>query len=731
MVGSPKRILRHPLLLLLVGNYLSILLPDALFSADSSHWAFQPITSPALPDIEQQKWVRNPIDRFILSRLESAGLTPAPPASRSALLRRAYYDLTGLPPSPEQVASYLARVESNDSHNAAYEEMIDHLLNSPQYGERWGRHWLDLVRYAETDSYERDNPKPNAWKYRDYVIRSFNNDKPYDQFIREQLAGDEIPERSYETVIATGYYRLGLWDDEPVDPLQAYYDHLDDVVSTTSEVFLGLTLNCARCHDHKIDPISQRDYYRFTAFFHNILNNVKKGEYEDFAFTLNTQTPLATAEEQANWKNQKQQHEKLCAELKTKIDQLEQKVIASLSKGEQDDANDNATVRKRLIHKNWENVLSKEDQALWQALQEQRVAADKTGPAPLPHALAVQENGNLAPDTFVMARGNARALGDQVVPGFPAVLNVSDPVLSIAPANSASCGRRTVLADWIASPENRLTSRVIVNRVWQHHFGRGIVDSPSNFGLGGSPPTHPLLLNWLANQFVNDGWRLKSLHRLIMTSSAYRMSSGADSLVLTGDPKNRLFSRQSMRRLSAEELRDSMLAVSGRLNLQMYGPSIFPELSQEVLQTQSQPGVGWQSSSPEQQTRRTIYIHIKRSLIPPMIEAFDGANPDSSCPVRFSTTQPTQALELLNGNFSQKQSQQLATRIRDEVGDNPDTQVQRALWLVTQRSPTNEEIIRGVNLLQDLVNNEQVPPSKAFDVFCLMALNLNEFLFLD
>lgn len=731
MVGSPKIILRHPLLLLLVGNCLATSLPDVLPAVGNSHWAFQPVTSPALPDIEQKKWGRNPIDRFILSRLESADLPPAPTADRSALLRRAYYDLTGLPPSPEQAEAYFTRVAANDSADAAYEEMIDHLLTSPQYGERWGRHWLDLVRYAETDSYERDNPKPNAWKYRDYVIRSFNDDKPYDQFIREQLAGDEIPERSYETVIATGYYRLGLWDDEPVDPLQAYYDHLDDVVSTTSEVFLGLTINCARCHDHKIDPISQRDYYRFMAFFHNILNNVKKGEYEDFAFTLNTQTPLATAEEQANWKNQQQQHEKLCAELKTKIDQLEQKVIASLSEGEQDDANDNATVRKRLIHENWENVLSKEDQAFWKVLQEQRAADDKTGPAPLPHALAVQENGNLAPDTFVMARGNARALGDRVVPGFPAVLNVSDPVLSIAPENSTSCGRRTVLADWIASPANRLTSRVIVNRVWQHHFGRGIVDSPSNFGLHGGLPTHPLLLDWLAHRFVNDGWRLKSLHRLIMTSSAYRMSSRADSSVLASDPKNRLFSRQSMRRLSAEELRDSMLAVSGRLNLQMYGPSIFPELSQEVLQTQSRPGAGWKSSSPEQQTRRTIYVHIKRSLIPPMIEAFDGANPDNSCPVRFSTTQPTQALELLNGNFSQKQSQQLAARIRDEVGDNPDTQVQRALWLVTQRSPTNEDIVRGVNLLQDLVDNEQVPPSKAFDVFCLMALNLNEFLFLD
>ena len=341
------------------------------------------LASPARHRAED-KWVRNPIDRFILSHLESAAVAPAPPADPSALLRRAYYDLTGLPPSPEQVETYLTRVEGDDSADAVYEQMIDHLLTSPQYGERWGRHWLDLVRYAETDSYERDNPKPNAWKYRDYVIRSFNSDKPYDQFVREQLAGDEIPGRSYETVIATGYYRLGLWDDEPVDPLQAYYDHLDDVVSTTSEVFLGLTINCARCHDHKIDPISQQDYYRFMAFFHNILNNVKKGPYEDFAFTLNTQIPLATPQQQAEWKDRKQQHEKLLAELTTKIDQLEQKVVASLSKGEQDDAKDNANVRKRLIHKNWENALSKEDQALWKVLQEQREADEKTGPAPLP-----------------------------------------------------------------------------------------------------------------------------------------------------------------------------------------------------------------------------------------------------------------------------------------------------------------------------------------------------------
>ena len=731
MVGVLNTFWRQPLLLFLLGSCLAISLMDTVLADSNSHWAFQPVASPALPDVKKDTWARNPIDRFILARLAAAAIEPAPPADPTVLVRRAYYDLTGLPPSPGEVETYLAEVANGDTADTAYERLIDRLLTSPRYGERWGRHWLDLVRYAETDSYERDNPKPNAWKYRDYVIRSFNDDKPYDQFVREQLAGDEIPERSYETITATGYYRLGLWDDEPVDALQAYYDHLDDVVSTTSKVFLGLTINCARCHDHKIDPISQRDYYRFMAFFHNILNNIQKGEYEDEAFILNTQIPLATPQRQAEWKGQKQQHEKLLATINTRIAPLEQKVVVSLSKGEQDDAKDDANVRKRLIHKNWENVLSEEDQTLWKVLQEQREASEKTGPAPLPHALAVQENGNLAPDTFVMVRGNARALGDQVVPGFPEVLNVPDPVLPAAGANSASCGRRTVLADWIAGPTNCLTSRVIANRVWQHHFGRGIVDSPSDFGLRGVRPTHPLLLDWLANRFVNEGWHLKSLHRLIMTSSAYRMSARVDSSALASDPENRLFSRQSMRRLSAEELRDSMLAVCDTLNLQMFGPSIFPEISQEVLQTQSRPGAGWITSSPAQQARRTIYVHTKRSLIPPIIKVFDGANPDESCPVRFTTTQPTQALELLNSKFSQKQSQQLASRVRQEVGDKPGDQVQRALWLVTQRSPTNEEIDRGVNLLQDLANNEQLSPGAALDMFCLLALNLNEFLFLD
>lgn len=731
IVGITVTIFRHPLLLSLLGLCLTASLPDVLVAEDSSHWAFQQVTSPAPPDVKQKKWARHPIDRFILARLESANLAPAPAADPSALLRRAYYDLTGLPPSPEDVTTYLARLKGENSADAVYEQMIDHLLTSPQYGERWGRHWLDLVRYAETDSYERDNAKPNAWKYRDYVIRSFNSDKPYDQFIREQLAGDEIPERSPETVIATGYYRLGLWDDEPVDPLQAYYDHLDDVVSTTSEVFLGLTVSCARCHDHKIDPITQRDYYRLMTFFHNILNNIKKGEFEDTAFTLNTQTVLATSQELTNWENLQQTYNNEIANVKKQIVTLEQKVISSLSKGVQDDAKDDEKLRKRLILENWKTVLTDEERVLWKTLQDRREKVQQTAPAALPKALAVQENGSTAPDTYVLARGNAHSLGEQVVPGFPAVLKVPDPVIPAVDADAATCGRRTVLANWIASQSNCLTSRVIVNRVWQHHFGRGIVESPSNFGLGGSRPTHPLLLDWLANRFVNDGWRLKSLHRLIMTSSVYRMSTSADSSTLVSDPENHLFSRQSMRRLSAEELRDSMLAVSGSLKLQMYGPSIFPQLSQEVLQTQSNPGRGWETSSPDQQRRRTIYVHTKRSLIPPMIEAFDGANPDESCPVRFATTQPTQALELLNGEFSQTQARALAARVRQEVGNEPGNQVQQALWLVTQRIPTGEEIDLGIDFLQDLTTNQRLSPQAALDRFCLLALNMNEFLFLD
>jgi len=356
------------------------------------------------------------------------------------------------------------------------------------------------VRFAETDSYERDNPKPNAWRYRDYIIRSLNEDKPYDRFVREQLAGDELPADSYDPIIATGYYRLGLWDDEPVDATQAYYDHLDDVVTTTGQVLLGLTINCARCHDHKIDPISQRDYYRFMAFFHNILNNVRKGKFKDSAFTLNTQVPLANPEKATAWRKANETLDKQLIPIQSRLQELGDKVISQLSQADKAAAAGGVQERQRLIADNVGQVLSVEERAEWISLREQRDQLIERRPPELLQALAVVENSGLPPATFVLARGNAQAREDEVRPGYPGVLNVPDPQLTQSPPDGASCGRRTVLANWIASSQNILASRVIVNRVWQHHFSRGIVASSSDFGLGGIAPTIPnYWIGWPAN----------------------------------------------------------------------------------------------------------------------------------------------------------------------------------------------------------------------------------------
>jgi mono/diheme cytochrome c family protein len=642
--------------------------PPKVTDETKRFWSFQPIQRPPVPPVKQTAWVRSPIDAFILHRLEKEGFRPAPPAEKIPLLRRATYDLTGLPPTPAEVDAFLA-----DNSPQAFEKVVDRLLQSPRYGERWGRHWLDLVRFAETNSFERDAVKPEAWRFRDYVIQSLNDDKPYDRFVLEQLAGDELEPVTAESLIATGFYRLGPWDDEPTDRLQARYDELDDIVATTGQVFLGLTLNCARCHDHKLDPIPQADYYRLLAFFHGV-------------------TPFGVGKE---------------AELK--------------------------------------HIL-----------------------APLPgqpgkKALCVTEAGVKPPETYVLIRGNAHVRGTKVEPGFPQVLSPPRPDISV-PDRAKSSGRRLALARWIVSPNNPLTARVMANRIWQYHFGRGIVRSPSNFGQIGDRPTHPELLDWLASELVQRGWRLKAMHKLIMLSSAYQMSSVAGSLrdrsrshetsgaahvrslttsatkdsqprsdrtTLARDPQNDLFWRFDMRRLSAEEIRDSILAANGRLNLKMGGPGFYHAISRDVLAGQSRPGDGWGKSPPQEQARRSIYIHVKRSLITPILETFDAADADSSCPVRFTTTQATQALGMLNGDFLNDQAKVFAARLIKEAGPEPTAQVRLALRLATSREPSPPEIARGVRLMERLQQEDGLNPAAALEQFCLMVYNMNEFIYVD
>lgn len=687
-----------------------------------NHWSFRPIVRPDVPAVDRTDWIRNPIDIFILAKLEAAGLTPNPPATPQHLIRRLHYDLIGLPPSRELIERF-----EQDPSDATYSAIIHELLESPHHGEHYARYWLDIVRYAESNSYERDNPKPFVWRYRDYVIDFFNSDRGYDQFIKEQLAGDEFAERSPQALIATGYYRLGLWDDEPVDAELAFYDGLDDLVGTTSQAFLGLTMNCARCHDHKLDPLPQKDYYSFAAFFRNIRHYGQRSDESVYAASIRS---IATPEEEAMFAVEKQQWEERVATLRKQLDEIENRVRPMLQGGEKDDF-ENDSQRLRVIRKHAGEWLPREEVETYAQIRKTWTDLRNHPPRSGAQALCITEHGPQAPATHVLIRGSHKAPGDIVEPAFPAVLSPPAPHIQ-PPAHGQSTGRRTALAEWIASPQNPLTARVMVNRIWQWHFGRGLVTSPNDFGLKGEAPTHPELLDWLAAEFMEHGWSLRHLHELILTSNTYRMSSAPNDDALAKDPQNQLLWRFDMRRLRAEELRDSILAVNDSLNLEtMYGPSIYPTIEKEVLAGQSQPGRNWEQSSPDDKRRRSIYIHIKRSLTVPLLANFDVAEADVTCPVRFATTQPTQALTMLNSAFLQEEAQRLAEVVQQDAGNDATHQVTETLRRVLQREPTSEEIQRGLIMLDRLVNLHQLTKPVALKYFCLMALNLNEFVYLD
>ena len=693
-------------------------------------WAFRSVVRPQVPELSNLKsQISNPVDSFVFAKLEANGVRPAAMASKETLLRRVFYTLTGLPPSSKDVAEFLA-----DQSPDAYEKVVDRLLDSRHYGEHWGRHWLDLVRYAESNSFERDNPKPFVWRYRDYVIRALNADKPYDEFVREQLAGDELDEVTPDSIIATGYYRLGLWDDEPADRPLAFYDGLDDILATTTQTFLGLTANCARCHDHKIDPFPQRDYYSLLAFFHGV--KPYGGDNEILRFIGDDASRALLAATTAVW-------EANLADAKKQIVAFEEAIKDKLPGGEIDDFKFDGK-RREILRKQRGKLITKDEHDKYEALHRQREKFERERPKSLEQALAVKEEGQPR-DTFILLRGNPQSHGDKVEPAFPSVLLAADakpPELPARKAGSESSGRRRVLADWIASPGNPMTARVMVNRVWQYHFGRGLARSSSNFGYMGSPPTHPELLDWLASEFVKNGWKLKSLHRLIVTSSAFKMSSDSKSEisdlksqiknVSAVDPENDWLSHFDLRRLTAEEVRDSILAVSGNLNLgKTEGPSVYPVIPREVLAGQSVPGRNWEKSTLEEAASRSVFVHIKRSLAVPLLSAFDAADPDSPCPVRFATTQPSQALALINSTFANEQAETFARSLRREAGADVAACVRAGLTRVLQRVPTEREIARAVKFVDDNIRQEKASTDEALRRFCLLAINMNEFVYLD
>jgi hypothetical protein len=616
-----------------------------------------------LADAAERARVRNPVDAFILDRLGREGLQPAPEVDRRTLLRRVTFDLTGLPPTPEQIAGF---VTSTDP--LAYEKLVDRLLASPHYGERWGRHWLDVVRFAETEGFEYDRHRPDAWRYRDYVIRSFNADKPYDQFVREQLAGDEIAPNDPESEIAVGFYRLGPVRRNAGNPKVAFSRNevLTEMTDSVGAVLLGLTVGCARCHDHKFDDFSQADYYRLQAFL---------------AQTQEHDIVLADPKVKADW------------------DARTSKIQAEIKR----------------IKQALETAEGSERQRMRTKLKEMQ----RSLPPPLPAISSVHDAPAERTAIHVLKRGDPDKKGKPVGMRVPATLStVKTPELPPETKDP-----RTRLAAWINDPDNPLTARVIVNRVWQYHFGQAIVATANDFGVNGSGPSHPELLDYLANEFLANGRHLKPLDRLILLSSTYRQSSHSPDgdLGRRKDPDNRLLGRFPRRRLDAEEIRDSLLTMTGQLNLKAGGPSVVVPVDGDLVGLLYDPGQWKVTADTSEHNRRSVYLLSKRNLRLPFMEVFDQPDATTSCPRRAASTHALQALELLNGPTSHRLADAFARRLEREAGSDHARQIERAYLLAVGREPTERENQLAMKFLEK-------QPLRAF---ALAVFNLNAFLYVD
>ena len=597
-------------------------------------WSLQPVVRPAVPRL-----AKHPVDAFIAAKLAKESMVSAVRADRRTLVRRAYFDLTGLPPTPEQVEQFI-----RDSAPDAWPRLIDRLLASPRHGEHWARYWLDLVRFAETDGYERDKLKPNIWRYRDWVINAFNSDMSYTQFVAEQLAGDEVPNRTEQSVVATGMIRAGTWNDEPNDPNDYLYTRLEDMVHTTTSAFLGLTVKCARCHEHKFDPIPQNDYYRIASFF---------------------------------WA------------------------------GHMGQANQGGPTTKALGYE----------------------------------AYGWTDKSSNPPPIRLLLNGERHKPGPEIAPGFLSAVNALDKPLAPPPPGSKTTQRRLQFARWITNEQNPLTARVMVNRLWLQHFGQGLVRSPNNFGFKGELPTHPGLLDWLASEFMRPtvdagpAWTLKRIHKLIMTSSTYRQRSvhPHETQYSQRDFLNRNLWKFNRRRISSESLRDAMLAVGGRLNMRMGGPSFYPGMSAEALEGLSRKAGDWKSSPADERSRRSIYMMTKRSRLLPLMTTFDFSDTTASCGQRDVTTVAPQALALLNNQFTHAQSEALAKRLAGHAASATE-QVKLAWQLAFGRNPSDGELGQAENHLHEQrqhFDGRNNPGHLALASLCHVLLNCNEFIYVD
>jgi len=737
-------------------------------------WAFRkPVRHPP-PRVSDQRWQAHPIDAFVKKTLDEKGLEPAPAADRRTLLRRAYLDLIGLLPPPDEVEAFV-----NDTSANAWEKQIDRLLASPHYGERWARHWLDVARYADSWGHIHDDDNPNAWRFRDYVIKSFNDDKPYDRFIAEQLAGDELDQVTHETLIATSFHRIAprVLFREKQNP-HYRYDYLDDMIGTTSRAFLGLTVSCARCHDHKFDPISQMDYYRMMAiFFPSVDYNHPLAAPDEIAAHDARKLEVEARIQALNREIRRIEEPYREAAFQKKLDTFPEDVrIAVRTPEEQRTAGQNLVAAQMMSIRNTATrqvTLNDADREARAKMQEQLGEARSRLPKPLPVAAGVRDGDyrftpdgpgdepvpgttakRIKPDfegSYVPLAGKAYVppplyfpamaepgKGKLIAPGFLSVIAGGDSFKRSQPGNGRpSSGRRRALAEWIASPENPLTARVMVNRIWHHHFGRGIASTPSNFGRMGSLPSHPELLDWLATEFVRDGWSIKRMHRLILTSQSYQMASSFYREVnFDKDPDNVSLWRFPVRRLEAEIIRDSILSASGQLNSQAGGPPFFPAVPKAAFVEVARVGK-WVLTKEEPSTwRRSIYSYWKRARKSPMFEVFDQPDTMVSCERRNITTVPTQALTLLNDEFVLLQSRHFASRVQHEAGSEAGEQVKHAYRIALSRDPAPKEFTGSLQFLEkQRAHHAQkpavAPASAALTDLCHVLLNLNEFLYVQ
>jgi Protein of unknown function (DUF1553)/Protein of unknown function (DUF1549)/Planctomycete cytochrome C len=721
---------------------------------DREWWAFRKPVPPPAPAVKNGRWAANPIDAFVLTKIESKGLRPAPPASRRTLIRRLYFDLIGLPPRPEDVEAFL-----KDPPADAYPKLVDRLLDSEHYGERWGRHWLDVARYADSDGYEYDALRPNGWRYRDYVIRAFNRDKPYDRFIREQLAGDEIPDRDYDSLTGLGFCRNGpfIGDMVLMQNELTRSDELDDLVSATGAAFLGLTVGCARCHDHKYDPIPQKDYYRMVAvFFPSVRKDLPLAppaladQYESRVKEIDSRIEPIHAQVTSL---EKPTHERLLAAKYAKLPdpvQIALKTDPPKRTEAQKLQADQVAYSIKVPESEVLPELDAEVRKKVEALNTSITDLEKSKPAPLPLVQAVTDPGAEAPPSYFLHRGSVLSKGSQMTPGAISVLNPPGVDLEIPkPAPGArTTGRRLALANWIASADNPLTARVMVNRIWQHHFGQGLVGTPNDFGHMGEPPVNPELLDWLATEFIRQGWSIKAMHRLILNSRTYQQASAFDSPENTRiDPENHYLWRMPLQRVEGEIIRDSILAVSGGLNLKMGGPGVFPEVDSEILKGAAYQRWPQTKDGPEF-WRRSVYVTEMRTITAPILDLFDPPDKVASCARRNVTTIAPQALQLLNDRFVAGQSEIFARRVLDEAGRERAAQIRRAFYLALSREPGTSEAAaslaflkrqeeyhrrHNVALLERGVDPAEIasPEQAALVDFCHSLFNLNEFVYVN